>query len=450
MSSMDRWIVRTLRRLHFGQFLQTVAEWLAAFLFVFGGAVLAVKLLAPKGWPHVLWVAGGAVPVALVAWILSRRNRYSRSDSVALLDRRLQTGGLLLTLSERPDREWVERLPQMEAVWRDSLPRIRPVRFAKTLAAPLLFAVAACFVPLRKLPAEPVQTNLVGRNASNQLEETLAALEEAQVLEPEEQAKLKQEIEKLAEEAREQPLTHEKWETVDSLRERLKLRLDTADLLATKGRDAINALKQAMKDADVKIHQDEQASLEEEAIETLRKIQKRSPMAGKDGRKQGAGGAGLQRLMKNGRFSNDPQERQEELDDLDDFLKEESEKLGKCRGKCKGDGQGEGEDGDGDGESETPGNGGVSRGRGDAKLTYGDESTEDGTKFKEVALPPGFLDQPGEDVTQITPAAPDETPSASAPRSGKKKIDAASGNEAVNRTLRPRHKSVVKRYFDGK
>lgn len=447
MSKMDQWVVRTLRRLHFGQFLQTAAEWLAAFLLVFGGAVLVVKLLTPRAWPHVLWVAAASVPVAFAAWLSSRRHRFSRSESVALLDRRLQTGGLLLTLSEQPEEVWLERLPQVEAAWRESLPKVRPVRFAKALVAPLAFAIAACFVPLRKLPAEPIQTNLVGRTASQQLEETLAALEEAQVLEPEEQRKLKQEIEKLAEEAREQPLTHEKWETVDALRERLKLRFDTADLLATKGRDAVNALKQAMKDGDIKVSQDEQNSLEEEAIETLRKIQKRGPMEGKNARKTGSGGKGLERLMKNGRFSSDPREREEELEDLEDFLKEESEKLGKCRGKCQGN---NGEDGDGDGETDEPGNGGVSRGRGDAKLTYGDESTEDGTKFKEVALPPGFLDQPGQDVTQVSPAAPDETPAASAPRSGKRQIDAASGNETVNRNLRPRHKSVVKQYFDGK
>lgn len=447
MSSMDRWILRALRRLHFGLFLQTAAEWLAAFLFAFGGVVLVVKLLAPTLWPNVLWAAATAVPLMLAAWAWSRRKRYTRTESVALIDRRLQTGGLLLTLSEQPDAVWLERLPQVEEAWRMSLPRIRPVRFAKTLAAPVCFALAVLFVPLRQLPAEPIQSNLVGKTASNQLEEALAALEEAKVLEPEEEKKLKDEIDKLADEAREQPLTHEKWETVDALRERIKLRLDTAELVASKARDSVNSLKQALKNAGITLTPEQQAQLEQDALETLQKRQKQNAGPGKEGK--GAGNkSGLQRLIKNGKFSENSQERQEELDDLDDFLKSECEKLGKCRGKCKsgqceGDGDGSGPDGDGN-----PGSGGVNRGRADAKLTYGDESTEEGTKFKEVALPPGYNDQPGDEVVQVTPTAPDEIPAASAPRGARKGIDAASGNEAVNRTLRPRHKSIVKQYFD--
>src|SRR5262245_21977660 len=100
MSARDRWIRRHLARLHFGQFLQRAAEWVGGFLFVFGSLVLLVKLLAPSLWPEVLWLGLGAGPATVAAWWLSRTGRFTRGESVALLDRSLDAGGLLMTLSE--------------------------------------------------------------------------------------------------------------------------------------------------------------------------------------------------------------------------------------------------------------------------------------------------------------------------------------------------------------
>ena len=123
MSQMDHWIDRYLRRLQFGIFLHRVADWLAVFLFTFGTSVLIVKLLLPQLWPHVLWLGLVMLPVGLAAWYVSTLARFTRTESVAYLDRRLQTGGLLMALTEAPDAEWNKRLPQVEAHWRNSLPR---------------------------------------------------------------------------------------------------------------------------------------------------------------------------------------------------------------------------------------------------------------------------------------------------------------------------------------
>ncbi len=49
-----------------------------------------------------------------------------------------------------------------------------------------------------------------------------------------------------------------------------------------------------------------------------------------------------------------------------------------------------------------PGRGGATRGRGDAAITFGDESDASGLKFKEVVLPPGTLDDPENRVLKIT------------------------------------------------
>ena len=196
MSVMDRWILRFSNRLAFGQFLSRSGEWLAGYLFVAGTLVLLAKLALP-GWfrsagldsalasfalpgfdPLRITVtpvglAAGVIPVVAAAWWFSRRSPYSRCESVAMLDRRLEAGGLLMTLSEAPDEEWTERLPQLERMWRDCLPRVRPVRFAKLVVLPGLFAAAVCIVPVREAKTESLLRNTVGRQASQQLEEML-------------------------------------------------------------------------------------------------------------------------------------------------------------------------------------------------------------------------------------------------------------------------------------
>ena len=100
------WIARCWTRLRFGQFLTSAADWLAIYLFVLGSAVLITKLAVPTFWPHVLWLAVGAVPVAFAAWCVSGRELFSRTESVALLDNRLEAGGLLMSLCEAPGGQW--------------------------------------------------------------------------------------------------------------------------------------------------------------------------------------------------------------------------------------------------------------------------------------------------------------------------------------------------------
>ena len=153
-TTLRGWIERHRVRLHAGLFLETAAERLAVFLLAWGGAVLAVKLLWPTAWPHVLWTALLALPVAASAWWTVRRRAFSETDTVALLDRRLAAGGLLMTLSEYQSAAWEAELSARHPRWRAVLLKIRPARFTRFVALPLLFAVAACFVPLRQAPTE--------------------------------------------------------------------------------------------------------------------------------------------------------------------------------------------------------------------------------------------------------------------------------------------------------
>jgi hypothetical protein len=453
--TIDRWIDRYAARIRLGEFLQRAAEWGAAYLFVFGAAVLVVKLFFPQAWPHVLWLAAGLIPAFAAGWPF-RANRENRWQSVARLDASLETGGLLMTLSERPDADWAAHLPQLDQYWQEALPRIRPRRFASYLALPLAFAVGACFVPLRQAATATPLLNSVGQQAARDLEELLEEIEKDQVLEEEEQRKLQEEVRKLAEETRDTPLTHEKWETVDALRERMKVRLESAAMSVAQARDAAAMLAESHRPDAPEFSVERVEQLDKQLAEALQKMMQKGAFAGAPKELQDE----LRRLTKNGKFKmpQDPRERQELLDELRDYLDQESSKLAELRekcsgcksGRCQGDGECEGGQclANGNKSGNRPGRGGVTRGRGDADLTWGDEADKQGTKFKETVLPKGFLDQPKDEVVGIQKTAPSGETAEQARRAPRRELDPAAGEATWNRRLNPRHRNAVRRYFD--
>ncbi len=471
--SPDRWVARCLRRLRFGQFLDAAADLLAGSLFVFGGLVLVVKLTLPEFWQHALWAGVGVLPATVLGWWLATRQRFTPLEALAVLDSRLQAGGLLLALSEAPDVEWQRRLPQLEELWQRSLPKVRPVSFVRRLTLPLLFAVAAGLIPAREVVAEPTSFSTAGQQATAELQELFEELEEAKVLEDEDELQINEEIEKLVEETQQTPLNHEKWETVDALRERLKLRVDTAGVSVEAARSALSSLAEATSGDMLDVSPEQLEQLRKESLETLQKLADKGVFdrMSPDLKEQ------LQRLMKDGELQlpEDAGERSELLGELSEFLDQESDRLSELRSKCEGQGEcqscgkcengclcsgpedaaclcpncskGKCSSGSKSG-SGRPGSGGVSRGRGDAPLTWGDESTDENVKFKETILPPGSEDLPRDEVIGLTISEPDDEAAASAPRSAARGSTAASGDEIWRRRIRPRHRAVVRGYFD--
>ena len=449
---IDRWINRCWQRLRFGQFLTKAADWLAVYLLVFGTAVLAVKLGWPQFWPNVLWLAGGVVPVSALAWWLSRRTSFSRTESIAVLDQRLRAGGLLMTLSESPDAAWQQHLPQFEQLWQSSLPQFWPVRFVKQVSVPVAFVIAVSFLPARDIEASSPLRHTAGQQAGSQLEELLGDIKEAALLRDDEQRQLDDEIGKLKDEAGSSPLTHEKWETVDALRARMLGRVSESSARTTQAKHAVAALMEALAGQALdQLTAEELDRLEKEVVETLQKLSKNGGL----GKASKALQEKLKRLAKDGQLPEDEAEQQELMNDLKDFLDKESDKLEELRKKCKkcegqGEGEGEGkEEGDEEKDGNNPGKGGTSRGPGTAELTWGDESKFEG-KFTETVLPPGSSDKLREEVLGQNAVTPEVKVADSAPRSASREATVATGNESWNRNVRPRHRTVLKKYFDEK
>jgi hypothetical protein len=181
MHPMNRWIERFHTRILWGEFLHRVADGLVIYLFVFGSAVLAVRLTLPQFWPHVMWLAAGAVPVAAWAWWMAKKNLQPRQVTVAMLDQQLDAGGLLMTLAERPDAKWNEQLNQFDDLWYQALPRFQPRRFVSFLTVPALFLIGSCFVPLREAMSTPITPQAVASEATARREQLKESLDQAQV-----------------------------------------------------------------------------------------------------------------------------------------------------------------------------------------------------------------------------------------------------------------------------
>ena len=409
MSQFDQWIDRLARRVRIGEFLHRAANWLAVYLLAVGGLILAGKLLVPRElWPGPLggdyrsavsWLLVlcglGAAMLLAITWWKSERSRLSRTDLVAWLDRRLEAGGLLMALSEtatatddQPSR-WATALPAHQEAWRKSMPPVRPRRFTRYLAVPVLFTIVACVVPWRAAFSSSTLQNTVGQRETQELVELLEELREAGVLEEQEQEKLDEEIHKLAEDTKRSPLTHEKWETVDSLRERMQMRLDSSARSLDKALSAIDSLEAAEFDQNGELTNLDQ-EYSEQLLEDIRDALKNTSMdelppslqdlarryqrqqAGQEGEKQKGEkqkgekqkgedgkerkGQGKQAGDKSGRqgkanrsggktgaakrsksssggksrrfgLPRDPAERQQALQDLKEFLQQESQQL---------------------------------------------------------------------------------------------------------------------------
>lgn len=93
-----------------------------------------------------------------------------------------------------------------------------------------------------------------------------------------------------------------------------------------------------------------------------------------------------------------------------------------------------------------PGKGGVTRGRGDAEMIWGEESPGRTDAFEPEQLPNGrFLDPEQSRQVGVSAAAPEVDPTAEA--AGTQPTAEAAARSAWRRRLAPAHRAAVKKFF---
>ncbi|HEX5110410.1 MAG TPA: hypothetical protein VFV95_18295 [Vicinamibacterales bacterium] len=434
---------RLARRLAVGVFLDVWPPWAVGSLLLAGVVALVCRLLVPAAAPVLAWLWLAPILAALPALALCALRAYRPEQVLAIADSLSGGHGLLLALAERRDTSW-SASPLLERIAALPMPRLQPLRRLSILVPALAFLWAALLLPQREAPraAQAVLADQV----VNELAATIVALKTNDLITPEEEKKLEEELERVRKSASER-VDSSSWEAADALKERV-----AADV--AEKRDALKWAQESL----ARYAAAAQAGANDPAGEVA--------AAGEGAELMKA----LSKLAESGMLSNAPASLKalaagrvalpadaESLrrlqSTLAEFLGEQSEKFGDLAALGKEFGRFDpaefplesgstGFDGDAN-----PGNGGVSRGRADAPLTWGREALPF-DRFKAQPLPPGHVRNPDDWAPMVVmPGTPSEQPQSSATGAART-YAAGAGQEAWRRTLAPRHQSAVRKYFE--
>ncbi len=428
-------------------------------LFVLGLIVLILRAVT-HGTNRQLMMLG-LIPVfaSALAGILYAQRRAPGSKAVrALLDRQNRCGGLLMAAAQTDLGKWRESIPALVQ------PRLRwHGRRRMVLFSVAVLFVAACFIaPVQLGAAGPDQLLDIGKE-SQQIAGDIEILKNEEIIDQSRVESLEKELASIQSDAKgEDPA--KTWEALDHLNGDLS---DTAAAAAEKMAQTSEALgkAEALAKALAEGGSAMDSKLATEAMKELSQLASDAASAGalsKDGVSEDTLAA-----LKSGSLSS------KQLKELASALGSRKGELAKSLGtlreanlidlrtykKCEGAG---GVDSEGlaaflaENAENMPvadamslwGKGGISRGRGDAPMTWSDGTREDGARFKTQVIPPSVVaDLKDSQLVGRGVGAPSIQRGGPA-TSGALNGAASGGGSAFTQTILPRHKGTVKRYFE--
>tara|TARA_R110002096_G_scaffold407070_1_gene605483 strand:- start:301 stop:1629 length:1329 start_codon:yes stop_codon:yes gene_type:complete len=419
------------RRVNAGWWLERFNLILVVSLILFSAVILCLRTF------QIAWVetsapmialSGIAASAGLLAWIWSRKHYIDKEDAMVRLDDRLHlNNGLSAALAR------VAPWPVYEAGKGDDGLQWRwGVAVLPGIVAAVL-VVAAWFVPVISLKGkEALVTN--EPSAWGQMEEWVATLEEEELIDPDSLKEIEEKIEELREKPEEDWFAHSSLEATDTLKDSL-------------GRD-IQKLGSDM------------GTIERD-LESLRSFSSEMTDAGREMLLRELDEA-LQNLAMNGLEINSELARQLSQIDPSQLSQEMMKNLSSAemqalqKKMCKAcDALGSMEGLPALSESQKmmmgigmmPGAGGLSRGRGDAPLFYGDEEDLGTSRIEKVENLDLSRATPG-DLLAVGETEHEDDMEASKAQTGGKVNSNGTGGDAVWRdSLLPDEKAVLKRYF---
>ena len=435
-STIPAVLKRLRRRLAIGLFLEIWPAWTIAGLIAAGTIVAICRMFVASAAPYLGWLWVVPVLTAIPALVICVRRSYAPTDVAAVADWLGGGHGALLTWFETTDPVWSDS-PMVRQASSFPLPRIR-LRLAQMAVIPALAFLAVAWQLPQRVPALDASAALADEIASD-LKAAVVELKQEALITPEEEQQLEEQIERIRKNAEER-VDPASWEAADALREQVVASLTekqeavkwTQESLARLGAaaDALGA-GESLSNADTA-----------ELTKALEKLSKTGLLAGAPEKLRG--------MLQAGKLPADPKALRELAASLGTYLAETNGKFANAAGLGREFGRFDpaefatgGESPDGDGR---PGSGGLNRGRADADLTWGKETTPF-DRFKSQPLPPGAARSPDDWAPVVSlPGAPQTSPTASA-QAAAREYTAAAGQAAWRRSLAPRHQSAVKKYF---
>ncbi len=459
--------------------LLTLKNWLMmATLWCFGWGIVALSLRATVATPRKALLFGivGILVAAVVAVWRASKQLPSHAAVRSLLDRQNESGGLLMTAGEQPLGDWEDKLSAIQ------LPRLRwrSARAWGLMALSVSFVAICLLLPIKYVSGIAGRSLNVGKEAEN-IAAQIEMLKESQIVTEAKAEELNDKLDQLvAEAAGEDPA--KTWEALDHLANSVEKAAQDAVADAAGKQEQLDKAE-ALAEGLMAGSDQMDAQLMTEAMQTLSTMMQ-GAMANNEALASQLSPE-TQEAIKNGSLNS------EQLKEVANALSQSKQKLNQQLSKLNQSGMNRGNinpnslkggasankrdnsglskflkdnaqkmsvadavgqwcDGNGDKSGNGPGRGGVSRGRGDAAMTWTEGSDEKNAKFQEKALPPGSV--AGLQDSQLVGL------SASAPEVQKGNLSAhgvlnnaaKGGGSAYTQTVLPKHKNTVQKYFDRK
>ena len=451
--------------------LRRALVWLACWAFVWGLGVLILRGIVGVSTPWLVWPLLGAVPIAAAAAILTRRDIPTPQVIRALFDAHGKCGGLLMASSEVPLGAWADTVGEPAA----PALRWRAGRTVGLLGAAAAFLLVSFLVPRRAFEPPPPRPLNVGREI-DMLAEQVKVLQDEKIIDERKAKQLSDKLDQLAGEATGQDPV-KTWEAMDHLSKTVSAAADKSAETALRQTESL-AKAQSLaaglaEDAD-KLSREALTAAMAKLAELAEKAEQAAEDVGRDVSKEigdaldgEAGEADAEKLKRLAEALGEAKEalagRLGRLIDarlIDAELAELNERLGQCNTDGLAELLAGGEPGQGDLSAAElielwcksgRGRGGVTRGRGDAPMTWSDPSNKEGVDFTEKVLPPAALAalKKSRLVGVGTGAPTVEKPSGPA-GAGALGAAGAGGGSAHTHTILPRHRGAVGRYFERK
>lgn len=449
LKAFDRRIARLLM-------VRSAVQWMTLWFFVWGVVVLAVRFFQPAQNTWLPLGIFGFVPLVIGFGLRARMQRPEFAKVRATYDRSNHLGGVLMAEEAADMSAWQQHLPAA------SVPTLRwqSGRAFWLLSLAGAFMATALLLPERLTHLGSKQPLEIGQ-LIQELQAEVQTLQEEKIVETPKAEDLKKQLSQMEKEA--SGLDPEKtWEALDHIKE-----------------SNAEAAQKATEEALKKITELTQAETFASALQSAAEMGLNSEVATQAAQDL----AGMLRDAKLEEGVLQGQIPPELLANLNALSKEDMEKLlqsiqfnksslsntvgklsklkmidpsklGQCKkaGECKNPGAlGEYLSTCTNGSSlclmvQSYCRGGVNRGRGDAPMTWKDESSAEGAKFKEEALPPSSNFEDAK-LTGLSRTAPELSGDEVSAGNGALASATGSGGSAHAEAILPRHRQAVQSFF---
>ena len=434
----------------------------AAWLFIWGASVLVLRVVHAGGG-HMLPVGGaGLVCMVLGGMLLAWRKRPNRDAVRALLDSRNACCGLLVASSYAQIDNWQSSIEPLH------LPRVKwESRTAwALLSAAALFAVGSVLLPVHN-PALAAGGRIQIRDLVEELNEQCEVLEELEIIEEHRAVDISEQLKDVWEQSSAQDPA-QTWEALDHIEKTLS---ESADEAASEMLSQAREIAVAEVNAEALSHMTSRDMAGDDVTQAMNELGDLMKDIEIDPRLLAGLDTNVLAACENMTLTPD------QLAELSKLLKACEGKLADMMAKmCEARlvdpsllKQCEGCFLDADAElaafldegacgktnaifvCNRPGRGGITRGRGDAPMTWTDGTSENDVRFKEENLSPASLaDLKESRLVGMKVTAPSVTDTDVAGAGGGLSGARAGGGMAHRQPILPKHRGTVTRYFERK